>query len=188
MRKDSRPELVSLIELIIVLFHGQAAVEQNFNLGKSFVTDNITELSIKNKIIKDQMHSNNLTPVSIQLSNDLFSSLRAASVKYENRLDDKNKRKMTSEKESRKTVINEENISVKNTVAGKEKERVVLEKEAFDAMEKSVIVDADMTKVFAKKAVPLKRSCDETNKEIKVLEETLLRLPNCKSLYYIKRT
>ena len=127
------------------------------------------------------MHSNNLTPVSIQISKDLFSFFRAASVKYENHPDDNKKRKMTSEKESRKTIINEENISVKNTVAGKEKERVVLEKEAFDAMEKSVIADADMTKVFAKKAVPQKRSCDETKKEIKVLEETLLRLEGKKA-------
>ena len=127
------------------------------------------------------MQSNNLTPVSIQISKDQFSFFRAASVKYENHLDDKKKRKMASEKESRKTIINEENISVKNTVAGKEKERVVLEKEAFDAMEKSVIADADMTKVFAKKAVPQKRSCDETKKEIKVLEETLLRLEGKKS-------
>ena len=47
---------------------------------------------------------------------------------------------------------------------------MVLEKEAFDAMEKSVIADANMTKVFAKKPVALKRSCDETKKEIEVLE------------------
>ena len=83
---------------------------------------------------------------------------------------------MTSEKESRKTVINKEIKSVKNTITGKEKERVVLDKEAFDAMEKSVIADANMTKVFAKKPVALKRSCDETKKEIEVLEQTLLGL------------
>ena len=96
---------------------------------------------------------------------------------------------MTSEKESRKTVINEEIKSVKNTITEKEKERVVLEKEAFDAMEKSVTAAADMTKVFAKKAVALKRSCDETKKEMEVLEKTSLGLeakkPNCKSLYYL---
>ena len=52
---------------------------------------------------------------------------------------------------------------------------MVLEKEAFDVMEKSVTAAADMTKVFAKKAVALKRSCDETKKDMEVLEKTLLR-------------
>lgn len=83
------------------------------------------------------MHSNNLTPVSIQISKDLFSFFRAASVKYENHPDDKKKRKMTSEKESRKTVIHKEIRSVKNTITGIEKERVVLGKEALNAMDKS---------------------------------------------------
>ena len=65
----------------------------------------------------------------------------------------------------------------------------MLEKDTFNAMEKSVAGDADMTKVFAKKVVVLKQSCDETKKEIEVLEQTLLGLevkrPNCKPLCYI---
>ena len=67
---------------------------------------------------------------------------------------------MSSEKESRKTAINEEIKSLKNTIAGKEKEKLVLREESFNAMEKSVVEDFDMTKVFAKEAVALKRSCD----------------------------
>ena len=65
----------------------------------------------------------------------------------------------------------------------------MLEEDTFNAMEKSVVGDADMTKVFAKKVVVLKRSCDETKKEIEVLEQTLLgqevKRPNCKPLRYI---
>lgn len=44
---------------------------------------------------------------------------------------------MISEKESRKTVIHKEIRSVKNTITGIEKERVVLGKEALNAMDKS---------------------------------------------------
>lgn len=44
---------------------------------------------------------------------------------------------MISEKESRKTVILKEIRSVKNTITGIEKERVVLGKEALNAMDKS---------------------------------------------------
>ena len=88
----------------------------------------------------------------------MFSFFKAARVKYENHLEEEKKRKMTSENKSGKTVINEEVKSVKNTITGKEKERVVLEKEAFVAMEKPVTADADITKVFAKRAVALNHS------------------------------
>ena len=61
---------------------------------------------------------------------------------------------------------------VEKTIIAKEKEGVVLEKEVFDAMEKSVTADADMTKVFARKGVTFKCSFCETKKEIEVLEQT----------------
>ena len=78
---------------------------------------------------------------------------------------------MTSEKRTRKTVINEKMKLVEKTIIAKEKEGVVLEKEVFDAMEKSVTADADMTKVFARKGVTFKCSFCETKKEIEVLEQ-----------------
>ena len=56
-------------------------------------------------------------------------------------------------------------------IAEKEKARSQLEKEAFVAMEKSVKGKDTLT--FAKKAVALKRSCDETKEEVTSLEKTL---------------
>ena len=61
---------------------------------------------------------------------------------------------MTSDKESRKTVINEEIKSVKNTITEKEKNKVVPEKETFDAMEKSVTADAAMKRFLQKRQLP----------------------------------
>ena len=81
------------------------------------------------------MYLNKLTTISIQISKDMFSSFKAARVNCEIHLEDEREREMTPEKESRKTVINEEIESVKNTITGKEKERVVLKKEAFDVTE-----------------------------------------------------
>lgn len=62
------------------------------------------------------MHSNN--PLSIQISKYMFSSFKAARNKCENNIEEENKRKMTSERESRKTVINKEIIFVTNTITG----------------------------------------------------------------------
>ena len=87
----------------------------------------------------------------------MLSFFKWARVKYENHLQEEKKRKIISEKESRKAVNNEEIKSVRNTTTRKEKEKVVLEKEAFNAMEKSVTSEAHMTKVFRQKG-----SCFET--------------------------
>ena len=65
------------------------------------------------------MHSNKLSPVSIQISKDMFSSFIATRVKYEKHLKEEKKRKMTSDEEIREIVINEEIKSVKKTITGK---------------------------------------------------------------------
>ena len=48
----------------------------------------------------------------------MFSSFKEARDKCENNIKEENKRKMTSERESRKTVINKEIRSVTNTITG----------------------------------------------------------------------
>lgn len=63
---------------------------------------------------------------------------------------------MISEKESRKTVILKEIRSVKNTITGIVKERVVLGKEAVNAMDKSDCI------CWNEKGFCQKDSCSET--------------------------
>ena len=43
-------ELSSVIKIILVLSHGQSAVERSFSLGKSFVVENIFEESFREVI------------------------------------------------------------------------------------------------------------------------------------------
>ena len=59
-------------------------------------------------------------------------------------------------------------------IAVKEKARSQLEKDAFAAMEESV--KGKDTLACAKKAVALKRSCDETKEDFASLEKALLVL------------
>ena len=61
------------------------------------------------------MHSNKLMTINVQISKRTFSSFKASRVKHKNHTEDKKKRKMTSEKESRKTVINEEKTDTTNS-------------------------------------------------------------------------
>lgn len=95
-------------------------MEQNFSF-ENLLLQIITLNSIKNKNIIKNVHSNKLTPVFIQISKNMFSFFKLARVKYKNHLQEEKKRKITSEKESRKAVNNEEIKSVRITTTRKEK-------------------------------------------------------------------
>ena len=49
-------EELSVIKIILVLSHGQSAVEHSFSLGKSFIVKNISEEFVRDKkLIKDHI-------------------------------------------------------------------------------------------------------------------------------------
>ena len=83
-------ELSSVIENILMLSHGQATVERNFSLGKSFVVDNISETSIINKKhIKDHMLANKLTAVT----REMHADYKSAGINYENHNEEEKRKK-----------------------------------------------------------------------------------------------
>ena len=67
-----------------MLSHGQSAVECSFSLGKSFIVENMSEESIRNKkLIKDHMLANNITPSTIQITKKMQTDYKCARTKYE---------------------------------------------------------------------------------------------------------
>ena len=88
--RENYKELASVIEIILVLSHGQSAVERNFSLDKSIIVDNISETSITNKkVIKDHMLSNKLSPATIHITKDMHTAYKSARVKYSQYLEEK---------------------------------------------------------------------------------------------------
>ena len=125
-------ELLSVIKIILVLSHGQSAVERSFSLGKSFVVENILEESIRNKkFMKDHMLANNITPSTIQITKKMQADCKCAWTKYEIYLEQEKKKKREIENDNRKSIIKEEI----NGVIEKEKTRDFLEKESFLAIQ-----------------------------------------------------
>ena len=158
-----------------MLSHGQSAVERSFSLGKSFVVENILEESIRNKkIMKDHMLANNITPSTIQITKKMQTGCKCARTKYEIYLEQEKKKKSEIESGNRKSIIKGEI----NGVIEKEKTRDFLEKESFLAIQDAEKKN-DMS--FAKKAIALKRSRDETDDGIKTLQKTLVSLEEKRS-------
>ena len=161
-------ELSSVIKIILVLSHGRS-----FSLEKSFIVENISEESIRNKkLIKDHMLANNITPSTIQITKKMQTDYKCAWTKYEIYLEHE-KKKGKIENDNRKSIISEEINGVKTLIIEKEKTRGFLEKENFLAMQDAEKKN-DMS--FVKKATVLKRSRDETDDEIKTLQKTLVSL------------
>ena len=64
----------SIIEIIFTLSLGEAAVERNFSLGKSFVIENISKVSIINKkLIKDHMLATKMTAATIHFRKEMHN-------------------------------------------------------------------------------------------------------------------
>ena len=87
-------ELLSVIKIMLVLSHGQSAVEHSFSLGKSFIVENISEESIRNKkLINDHMLANNITRSTIQITKKVQADYKCAWTKYERYLEQKKRRR-----------------------------------------------------------------------------------------------
>ena len=64
----SHLDLSFMLQLILVLSHGQASVERGFSLRNATLRDNISELSLDSKrLIGDHMLSNDLRPKTIEI-------------------------------------------------------------------------------------------------------------------------
>ena len=101
-------ELSSVIKIILMLSHGQSAVEHSFSLGKSFIGENISEECIRNKkLIKDHMLANNITPSTIQITKERQTDCKCACTNYEIHLEQE-KKKNKIENNNQKSIISKE--------------------------------------------------------------------------------
>ena len=68
--------------------------ECSFSLGKSFIVENISEESIRNKkMIKGHMLANSITPNNIQITKKMQTDYKCAQTKYEIYLEQEKKKK-----------------------------------------------------------------------------------------------
>ena len=102
---------------------------------------------------------------------------KCAWTKYEIYLEHETK-KCKIENDNRKSIISEETNGKKTLIIEKEETCDVLEKEIFLAMQDAEKKN-DMN--FVKKANALKRSRDETDNKIKILQKTLVSLEEKRS-------
>ena len=124
------PELSFVLKIVIVLSHGQVAVERGFSLRDQSLKENISAESLNaHRIITDNMISCNVKPETLYISNKLLLSAKCSRVKYEKA------KKQNREKEESETrnhnleIINEEIADVKAKAENLSKVNEHLDKE-----------------------------------------------------------
>ena len=100
--------LIVIVKFVMVLWHGQSAVERDFSTNKSLLIENLSEKSLINQhIVVDYMKSNDYKPFNIPLTNELVRSVRDAHRKYTEDLLNRKKKELLQEKDKKKKSINE---------------------------------------------------------------------------------
>ena len=83
-------------------------VERGFSTNKILLIEDLSEKSLINqRIVVDYMISNDYKPFSISLTNEFITSVRDASRKYTENLQNRKKKELIQEKDKKKKSINE---------------------------------------------------------------------------------
>ena len=77
-------ELSSVFKLVLVLNHGQEAVERGFSVNNKVLNFNMREISVSSlKWVVDQINSHNLLPESFAITKSLMKSVRCSGQRYQ---------------------------------------------------------------------------------------------------------
>lgn len=77
-------ELQYFVKLILILSQGQASVERGFDVNKAVLKVNMNEKSVvSHKLIEDRIQKNSLLSSTIEITNKLIRSAKAASQRNE---------------------------------------------------------------------------------------------------------
>ena len=102
------PELSEVIIFILTLSHEQADIGKGFSRNKIVLQQNIKGDPISSKrIIKDHMLANKLQPYSVEITNEMRKSVRAARTRYAVYLEEEKKNE-SFKTESGKKIIDRE--------------------------------------------------------------------------------
>ena len=85
---ENYPAFSTLLKIIFTLSHGQASVERGFNDNNVVLKDNISNVSVIARFLKNYMRVNNVEPSNMQISRDLVKSVKASRQRYQIHLED----------------------------------------------------------------------------------------------------
>ena len=86
-------ELSFILKLLLIMSHGQAAVERGFSPNAILKTNMSPETVVSKRMIKDHMLSFNLKPYTIEITNPLIVVFKSSRRRYVIHLEEEKKKK-----------------------------------------------------------------------------------------------
>ena len=105
--------LTSVIQLILVLSHGQAAVERGFSLNEKLLVENMkAECLIAQRCIKDFMLVNNYSAHTVPITKKLMDNIKSSSQCYKAYLEEQRQTKKKTEQLKKMLDLDKELLSL----------------------------------------------------------------------------
>ncbi|KAK5874614.1 hypothetical protein PBY51_019545 [Eleginops maclovinus] len=162
--------LWEVVQLALILSHGQASVERGFSVNKEVMVENLKEHSlIAQRVIHDHvliiggLHN-------VGYSKELFLSASAARQKYHMYLDEERRQKQDQQKALKRKTLMEEVSEMKAKKKRMEEDVRVLMKSADGNAEKA---EATGKLSLISKSNGLRRAANEKQRNLKTLEQKL---------------
>ena len=146
--KDQSRSLRKVLQIILILSHGQAQVERGFTTNKQLLDDNMITL-VAQMIIHDHMLSHNINPYQIEMSSRLIELVKNARRNYFLELKEKGLKKLKSDADVQREKLNEEiedtNHQIKLLESTVEQLKADADKFSFKAEKKTSLADIKAT-------------------------------------------
>ena len=174
MANESYKSLFSVLKLILILSHGQAAVESGFSVNKELEVENLKEHTlVAQRIVCD--HVNSVGGVlKVELSKPLLLSVKMSRQQYEKYLDKERQKKKTEQEQSKRKCLLEEIDEAKK----KKKKRIDAEIKSPNDTADELCTKAEATAklTFVTQANALRRSAKDKLNDLVFLDEKLISM------------
>ena len=180
MHTDPYQKLFKVVQLLLVLLHGQASVERGFSVNKEFEVENLANQSlVAQGLVCDHIDAVGGI-LNVSIAQPLFASSSAARKRYKRYLEQQRQNKKSEERsQKRKSLLTDiEELKEKKRRMSVDIDGLI--KSADNLAEKGELTG---TTSFVTQFNSLRRTSKEKGKELKTLdnelEEKLQALKNC---------
>ena len=102
------PQLTEITTFIMVLSHGQSALERGFSANKNLLVENLQEKSIEcQRIVVDYMRSNGFQCFEVPITQKLIKCVKESHARYVNGLAERRKKCQNEERSKNLESVNE---------------------------------------------------------------------------------
>ena len=131
-------ELSMILKTILTLRQGNASFERGFSIYKNLVDLNMSQESIiAQRLFKDHMIANSLTPSTTEISKEMLASFKRSRIRYAEHLGEKRQGKLKNEQQIQKELLRRDINHIEQKIKNLKKTRKSLGEEFVSNMVKA---------------------------------------------------